>query len=159
MLRFLKECRLGRTEFIARRLRNPKIGRCRLIQVFFLMATRESLFVRGPFPTIKWPWVKSDWVGSRIDMNLKIIIIIIICLHTVIWYWIFLLNDNFQNRSFLALHEILTDTITPDQNGPRSNRYEDVLHHPAQTSRSGASITKCISSIPLFVVGGDLTPS
>ena len=75
-----------------------------------------------------------------VSSNCSYLIIIVICLHTVIWFQVFLSNtNNFLNRSIWPTDGTLTDTSTPSQNGPGSNGDEGIVHIP-QSFRTGTSL-------------------
>ena len=60
---------------------------------------------------------------------------IIICLHTAIWFHVFLSNtNNFQNRCICLIDCIQTSTISLSQSEPRSNGNEGLFHTPQNKS-------------------------
>ena len=67
-----------------------------------------------------------------------LIIIIIICFHTVIGFHAFLSNNDNYQIYFQTDYEILKVTTTTGQSGPGSNGNEEVFHTP-QSSKTGTS--------------------
>ena len=80
-------------------------------------------------------WIKQKRLRHKITQGLTCRKIqptnlIIICLHTVIWFQVFLSNtNNFQTKSIWPIYGILTGTITMCESGLGSNGNEGITPH------------------------------
>ena len=85
----------------------------------------------------------SNWeiiFSAQKQENVKILLRgVIICLHTVIWFQVFLSNTNNLPTSIWSIDRTLTGTTT---SGPRSNGSEGVFHTP-KSFTTEALTTSC----------------